>query len=227
MVPQPGHAPHRVVGKRVAGRVLVLGHAPDPLDGLIARNQPLHLVHVRPAVEHAHVEHLEAERPGDREMPVVAGHDAQETRLRRLAPPGRIAFQRSVEPGVQQVLVHEREAGVAAGNHVGCIHAEQRRAQAPRGRQAVEPAVVARIGAAGREVGAVQGALQSVRQVELLRARLAAGEIQLETARLQRGVLARERALGGGKVGVGGDRGTHVGRHGAHYSRAVRGAAPS
>ena len=201
----------------MSGRVLVLRYAPDPLDGRVARDQPLHFVHVRPAVEHAHVQHLEAERLGDREMPVVAGHDAEETRPRRFAPPGRLAFQRSVEPGVQQVLVHEGEAGVPAGNHLRRIHAEQGRAQAPRGGQAVEPAVVARVGAAGREVGAVQGVLQPVRQVELLGARFPAGEIQLETELLQRGVLARERALCGGKVGVEGQ----VGRHGTHYSRAV------
>ena len=147
------------------------------------RTLRLDLVHVGAVVAHRHVDHLDAEVLENREVAVVPGHRTEEPRGSGL-PPRAVRPGRAVKPGVQQVQVHQREAAVAAGDHLVGTHAEPRRAQLPGLRQAVEPAVVP-------DVGPVGGGERPVLRVEVVgerelgRARLAAGQIQGQAGRAE------------------------------------------
>ena len=83
---------------------------------------------------------------------------------------------------VEQRLIHHREAAVATNYHVGGGHLQQQREQCFCFGDAIESAVVAQVSAAGVAVVALQHAVQSVGEIELFAARLAARQIKRQAA---------------------------------------------
>ncbi len=162
-----------------------------------------------PVVIHRHGHHLDAVGREHREVPVVPGHRADEGDLLLVLPrPGR------VEPAVEQVLdedvVHHRQARRPAGDDLVGVDPQQLGEDLAQLAQPVQAPVVADVGAVGVDVAARQRQ-QLLGEVELLGARLAAGEVELQATILEGGVrrallleVGREllrRALGQGGGG--------------------------
>ena len=183
----------------VPGRVRVLRDAPDALDARVFGHERLDAVHVGTAVADPHVDELEAEALRDPEVPVVTRHHAEEPEGAGLPPPGGLRTERPVQPGVQHVLVHQREAGVPARDHLVRAHAEQVGPQAPRFRDAGQPPVVAGVGAVIEAVVAAERVVEPVGQGHLLRTGLPAGQVQRQPRVLQRLEPSRQLALSRGK----------------------------
>ena len=184
----------------VSGRIRVFRHAPDALDARIVGHERFDPFHVGAAAVDRDVDQLEAEALGDHEVPVVAGYDAQKLERPRLAPPRGLRTERPVQPGVQHVLVHEREAGVPAGDGLSgrtpSSSAPSRRASGMPGKAAV----VSDVRAVVEAVVVAEGVIERVRQRHLLGARLPARQIEREPRALQRFELpwtAHARALRG------------------------------
>ena len=77
--------------------------------------------------------------------------------------------------------MHQREAGVVANHHLRRHGAEERCEQGAQFRQALEHAVIARVGLVGREEIVFTGqAEQRAGQIQLLARRLAAREVESE-----------------------------------------------
>ena len=94
-------------------------------------------IHVGSVVGQRHRDHLDAEVLADREVAVVAGHRA-EKRDPRLARPRPRAVDRAREQRVGDGVVHQRQAGVVAEDHLGRRDAEERREQRAQLRQPLE-----------------------------------------------------------------------------------------
>ena len=108
-----------------------------PLIAGVLGDQPLDGVHVRPVVVQRHRDHLDAEVLADREVPVVAGHRAQERDAWLLRPRPRAA-DGALEQRVHDRVVHQRQAGVVAEDDLCRRDAEERREQRAQLRQALE-----------------------------------------------------------------------------------------
>ena len=116
-------------------------------------------------------------------MPVVARHRAHEPDLVLLAPrPLRVDRAEEHHPG--EAVAHDGQAGVAAGDHLLGLDPQQLGEHLPQLAQSLEPAVVAYVDPAG-VLGRRRQAQQVVGEVELLGRRLAPGQVELETPRLQ------------------------------------------
>ena len=136
-----------------------------------------------PVVEHRHGHHLDAVRREHREVPVVAGHRADEGDLLLVLPrPGRV--DAAVEQVLHEHVVHHRQARAAAGHQLVGVDPEQLGEQLAQLAQAGQPAVVAHVDPVG-VLDAVRQRQQPVGQVELRDARLAPGEVELQPALLQ------------------------------------------
>ncbi len=208
-----------LLGDHRPGRVGVGRHDPDALDRRVVLDQRLDGGDVRAVVEHRHGHHLDAVRRQHREVPVVAGHRADEGDLLLVLP-----RPRRVDPAVQQVLhehvVHHRQARAAAGHQLVGVDPEQLGEQLAQLAQPAQAAVVAHVDPVA-VLDAVRQREQPVGQVELGDAGLAPGQVELQPPLLQPGVgrpllleVGRQRlggALGeGGAVGGGGGLGAHA-----------------
>ena len=154
------HQPsHLFPCERDAGRVGEHRHAPHPLDGRVGGDELLDQVDVGSVLEHRHVDHLDAQALGDGEVPVVAGHRAQELDDGIVAP-----RPRRIHPAVQQRehhhVVHQLEARVVTGDQVLHRDAEQLAEDGAQFGQAVQAAVVAGVGALPVAVGILSGSRQ-------------------------------------------------------------------
>ena len=167
------------VGVHLSTRVRVLGHAPDALHRGVLPDPRFDQVHVRTVIPHRHVDHLDPEVFENREVPVVAGDRAQEPHGAAVAP-GGARFGGPVEPRVQQVAIHQRQAAVPPGDHLVGADPEQRGPEHPCLRQSVDPAVVPGVGAVGGQEPALNG-VEPVRERELRRVGLATCEVECET----------------------------------------------
>ena len=137
-----------------------------------------------------------------------------------LGHPGRRRVGGALEQGEDQRVVHDRQAGVVAGDQLLDRHVEQRGEDLPELEQAGEAAVVSAVGAVGRAelIRARQGE-QLVRQVELGGGRLAAGQVEFQS-------LADQGVVRLGLLGmqVGELVRTEVGQgHGIHFESAAAG----
>jgi hypothetical protein len=86
-----------------------------------------------------------------------------------------------VQQEVHEAVMHDRQAGVAAGHHLARLDPQQVSEHLPDLSDAGEPAVVADVDPVGVPGGRRQGE-QSISEVELLGGRLAARQVQLEAA---------------------------------------------
>lgn len=182
----PGQALDHGVGVDRAGRVAVLRYAPHALDARVVGDQMLDLVHVRAIVVQCHRDQLDAEFLADGEVAVIAGHRAEEGGSGRLP---RRAVGRALEQCEGDAVVHQRQARIVADDDVVGADAEHRCEQLARFGDALQVAVVAAVFLV--RCGVVAGARQRqqfLRQVELVRRRLAARHVQRETGGLQGGV---------------------------------------
>ena len=191
-----GEALDGLIAVGVAVGVGILRHAPDALDGVILGHQFFHHVHIRAIGGHRHADQLKAELLSDGKVTVVAGHRAEELALLHLRPGARRLREAEHIADVDQI-VHQLQAGVAAHEHLTGLHAEHIGKQHAGLLQALQFTVVAGIGAS---IGGVIVHLQQVHsQIHLVRARLAAGHIQLEALGLKLFVLCLKRSFFGSK----------------------------
>ena len=166
-----------------AGRVAVGGDEPHALDGRVG-GQLADGRHVGAVVVQLDRHHLDAVLLGEGEVAVVAGHGADERDLVLLDPRAR-RVGRAPEQGEHQRVVHHREARVVAGDDLVDRHLHDLGEDRPQLGQSVQPAVVAGVGAL-RVLVVVAGQRQELeREVELLRRRLAAGEVELQPGVLE------------------------------------------
>ena len=172
-----GEALDGLIAVGVAVGVGILRHAPDALDGVILGHQFFHHVHIRAIGGHGHADQLKAELLSDGKVAVVAGHRAEELALLHLRPgAGRLREAEHIADVDQ--IVHQLQAGVAAHEHLTGLHAEHIGKQHAGLLQTLQFTVVAGIGAG---ISGVIVHLQQVHsQIHLVRARLAAGHIQLQ-----------------------------------------------
>ena len=182
------HALHGGIAVGTAGGVGKAGHTPDADDAVVLPQQRLGHIHVRPAVQHGHRDHFNAQVLADGEMAVVARRRAQELHRVAVAPGGFGAAQAFAE-GELHHLVHHGQAGIAAHQGLFRGQSQYRAEQGPGLGQALQAAVVAGIQAAVGEVVAPEYAIQGVRQGDLLGAGLAAGKIQRQIQLSERLVL--------------------------------------
>ena len=146
-------------------------HAPHALDRGVAGDEFLDQVDVGAVLVHRDRDHLDAERLGDREVPVVAGRRAQELDARLRRSTAAASRRRRAAARTRRSVVHHLEAGVVAGDQVLHRDAEQLTEDRPQLGQPVQAAVVAGVGALAVAVVVSPGRLeQAVGQVELLRA---------------------------------------------------------
>ena len=114
--------------------------------------------------------------------------------------------------------MHQRQARIAADDDFGGLYFENVREQLARFRQAFNDAVIAAVGAVG---GAKIADLeQAEREIELLAARLAAGHVERELARLERVVARAQLGQCGGAQSQG-----RAGTRRGIVEAAVKGAA--
>ena len=85
---KPRQAAHRLIRIGGPGRVGILWHAPDPLNGVIRGDKALHHVHIRAGLVERDIDHLNTKIFRDGKMPVIARHGAQEFHLVKLTPGG-------------------------------------------------------------------------------------------------------------------------------------------
>ena len=178
----------------VAIGVGILRHTPDALDGVILGHQFFHHVHIRAIGGHRHADQLKAKLLGNSKVTVIAGHRAEELALLHLRPGARRLREAEHIADVDQI-VHQLQAGVAAHENLAGLHAEHIGKQCAGFGQTLQFTVVAGIGAG---IGGVIVHLQQVHgQIHLVRARLAAGHIQLEALGLKLFVLCLKRSFFG------------------------------
>ncbi len=122
--------PYHLVRVDRAARVAIERHAPDALDSRIVCYLRFHEVHVRTVVVQRHVDHADAERRADREVPVVTGHRAEKSNIVVFAP--RVATRHTEQHRKRQCVMHQFEARIAGCHHLIRRHIEQRRAELAR-----------------------------------------------------------------------------------------------
>ena len=171
--------------------------------------------------------HPDAHGFGDRKVPVIAGDGAQKADL--LIAPRHRGARNAVQQRVDDDVVHDVQAGVSQRQKLRNRDSEQFAEDGTQLREAVGTAVVAHVRALrGGVVMRERQVEQGIRQVELRRRRLAAGEIQLEIARLQgrvRGLEFRQRRRRSGADGHD-FQGTRSGRSAGRGSACESAAQP-
>ena len=151
-----------------------------------------HRVGCRAVVVHRHGHHLDAEPVQQGEVPVVAGHRADEPDLLLLSP-GPLAVHGALEPQVGEDLAHHHQAGAAAGDDLLGLDPQQVGEHGAQLGDALQAAVVAGVdaGLVDHAAGQVQ---QLVGEVQLGGRGLAAREVELEP--LGRQLVVRRPRLG-------------------------------
>ena len=180
-----GRCRHRDQGSRDlfgvdhAGGVRVRRHDPDPLDGRIVGYQLAHLVQVRTVVAERHREHLDAVLLAEREVPVVAGHRADE--LDRAAEPraSESAVPLSKEKTSVSCMIARLALSPATSCSIGTLSSGAKICRISR--QPLQAAVVTAVGAGHvDEVVLARQRQQLVRQLHLSSCRLPPGQVELE-----------------------------------------------
>ena len=178
-----GEARGDVLAADRAGRVGVRRHHPHALDGRVVGDQRRDGVGVGPVVVHGHGHHLDAQALEQGEVTVVARHRAHEAHL-LLTAPRPLGVDAAEEQEVDQAVAHDRQARVAAGHDLIGLDPEQLGEDLAQLAQALEAAVVADVDARG-VLRRRRQPQQGVREVELLRGRLATGQVELQPPGLE------------------------------------------
>ena len=176
---QTGHAADGLIGVGNAGGVRVLRYAPDSLDGLVVSHQLLDHIHVRAALVHGNVDHLDAKILGDGKVTVITRNRAEELHLVELAPGS--ASHDAVGHGAGNGVVHHIQAGVSVDNNIVRGYLDHVGDQLLGLSDAVQNAVVPAVGAvlADEVVLAAQNVHHSHGEIQLLGAGLTSGHIKL------------------------------------------------
>jgi len=190
-----------LLGGDLAGRVGVRRDQPHALERRVVGDQCDHRVDVGAVVGHRDRHHLDAEPLQQREVPVVAGHRADEADL-LLGAPRALGVDAALEPQVGEDVLHQGQARGPLGGELVELEAEQLREHRPELGHPGETAVVAGIHAVGGG-GRRREREQPVGQVELLGRGLATRQVQLQAGRDQ-GVVRRLLGVAeGGQLGWG------------------------
>ena len=178
-----------------AGGIAVFRDAPHALDDRVA-GEPLDLVHVRAGPGQRYRDHLDPVLLADLEMAVVAGRGTQKARWLTLIAPRHGAVARPGQEGIDERVMHQRQARIVRNQHLFRRRAKHRRKQPASFDQSLRAAVIV------AAIGAVFGPAflrcadrrqQSVGKLDLLGRWLAACQIEGRRARLDRfvgGLLA-------------------------------------
>ena len=171
-------------GVEVALGVGVLGDVPHALY-LGVLHGLLHGVHVGAVRGHGDGEEFKAEGLRDLEVAVIAGGGAEP--LEALLPaPGTLRVEKAVGHSLADGVVHQLEAGVAAGKDLALLTAQDLREKPPGGRETRKLAVVPAVDTVGDEVlRRPEDVKDAADHIQLLLAGLAAGHIQLQALSLQ------------------------------------------
>jgi len=213
-----GQAVHHRIRVDGSRRVRVLGHAPHPDDGAVARDLLLDGIQIRAIVADVHDDHADPQLLADSKMAIIPGAGAQELDL--AFAPGRRPSRHAKQDRAHDSVVHHGQAGGAADDDLLGCHIQVRRHQPARLRQAFQPAVVAAVDAGGADVVLLGVLEHRERQIQLLRRGLAARHVQLDATGPKR-VVTRLEAITLGTEGrgikgmpIGHDGGPLHGRHG-------------
>ena len=198
----PGQARDRVVVVHRAGGVGEDRHAPHALDRRIVGDEPLDHVHVRAGRAQRHRDHLDAERLGDPEVAVIAGHGAQPPQ-RGLVLPRALGVGSAEEHRERQRVVHDRQARVVLRDQAVGVDPQQLGEDRPQLGQAGAAAVVADVGRARGVVPLARERQETFGQSQLLRRRLAARQVQRQSLVRQCRVFRRQLRLEAGEFVVG------------------------
>ena len=186
---QGSKAADGLLGVNVALGVGVLGDIPHALD-LGVLHSGLHGVHIRAVGGHGDGDELEAEGLRDLEVAVIAGGGAEPLEALLFAP-GLFRMEQAVGHGLADGVVHQLEAGVAAGEDLALPTSQDLREEPPGGGEAGQLAVVAAVHAVGEKVlRRMEDIEKAADHVQLLLAGLAPGHVQLQALGLQ-GVILR------------------------------------
>ncbi len=98
---------------------------------------------------------------------------------------------------IEQALIHQRQAAVAADQHIACRNLQHRREQLLGLREAIQATVITQVGTVVGAEAAGQRGVQPRGEIELLRTRLAARQIELQAVPAQRRVAVLEVGQGG------------------------------
>ncbi len=137
---------HRGIGVGGAAGIGVLGHAPYSLDGVVVAHEVFDQIHVGPLVGQRHGDHLESQRFGDGEMPIVSRNRTEPFHLSKRVPGS--APVRSEQAAAYQGVVHKGEARRPSDDDVFGGVVKKHRHEALRLGQAVQHSVVAAVQAA-------------------------------------------------------------------------------
>ena len=187
---QGGKTVNDGIGVGDTGWVGMLRHVPDAFDERIVSDKRLDSIHIRPVIEQRHIDHLDAKRFGEGEVAIIARYWTEEFDgiIATYGLPRRAAIDSKMMREVQQV-VHQGQARVVPRDDIRSIDIEQPSAKFARFKQAFERAVVSGVYAIDRIAAFLQQPVHRIRDVELLRSRFAAREVEGEAERLQRAML--------------------------------------
>jgi hypothetical protein len=175
---QRGEPPHGLVGIGLAARIRVLRHAPDALHRRVG-GLALDDIHVRPLPRHRDRDHADAEALAQGEVAVVAGHGAED-RDRLLLRPRPLPAGHALQQGVDEHVVHQREARIVGDDDLLRPGPEDGGEQGAGLVQALEITVVARIRAVlGGGVAVARQRQHLGGEVELIGGGFAAGHVEL------------------------------------------------
>ncbi len=179
---------HRLRGC-VAGRVAVGRDVEQALHARIGRHQLFDGRDVRPVRVHAYGDHGDAQPLQHQKVPVVAGHSHDEFHV---APaPGRRASRYAPQHGPHEHIAFEGQAGVVAHDDFVGLYTQHGREELAGLLDAGDAAGIVTQGHTARRDQrlVVHDGQHGVRDIEVVVARLPAGQIELETEGAQ-GIVA-------------------------------------
>ena len=173
-------APDSFIGIGDAGGVGILGHTPAALNGFVVSHQAFDQIHVGPCLQHRHGDHFKAEVLRHGKMPVIARSRAQEFELFLLAPGDTAAVPVGISLG--DAVKHHLQAGVVPQDNLVRRDFHHLAEDGAHLRQAVPHAVVPAVVALGigKLTAGVKGFQHSQGQVQLFRAGLPSGHVQVQ-----------------------------------------------
>ena len=112
---QSGKPSHRLVGIGIPLRVGILGHTPDSLHCRILIYVFFNQIHIRPALRHGNIDHLNAELLRYGKMPVISRNRAKEFHFVQLRPGG--APKDAKKHTARHRIIHNVQTGIAKHNN--------------------------------------------------------------------------------------------------------------
>ena len=193
-----GQPADRFGGIHLPARVGVFWHAPHPFHRRIG-GQRFDRVHVGPVPGQRNREHADAVFLAQRKMAVVTRHRTDEGRF----GPGFGRSRNALQQRPHDAVVHHREAGIVGNHDLIRGRSQHWGEQGSDFRKALQDAVVAGVlTRLGHKVAVAGEGEHRVRQIELLRRRLAARHVEFQATRPERVIVGPHRLAQGMKAGI-------------------------